>query len=83
VGRPIQEFSGAEVKQNRIANDIRRAFRHVAEAEVRVACQEELIARLKRRHRPSEQAEGALHTMKNSLLQLRNHLELMRELMKG
>jgi hypothetical protein len=78
-----QKITGAELKQNRTDNEIRMAFRHVAEAEVRIASQEELIVRLKRNNRPIEQAEALLQTMKSSLLQLRNHLDLMRELMKS
>jgi len=47
---------------------------------MRIARQKELIGRLKRNGRPTDQAEAVLKGFEGSLLQLRNHLEIMQVL---
>jgi hypothetical protein len=51
----------------------------VAEQEIRVLEQENLIVRLRSEGRPSEQAEGILVEMRNLLDDMRDHLERLRQ----
>jgi predicted transcriptional regulator len=62
---------------------LQMAERHVAEQEVRVLEQENLIVRLRSEGRPSEQAEGILVEMRNLLDDMRDHLERLRQKPEG
>jgi predicted transcriptional regulator len=62
---------------------LQMAERHVAEQEIRVLEQENLIVRLRSEGRPSEQAEGILVEMRNLLDDMRDHLERMRQKPEG
>jgi hypothetical protein len=57
---------------------LQMAERHVAEQEIRVLEQENLIVRLRSEGRPSEQAEGMLVEMRHLLDDMRDHLERQR-----
>jgi hypothetical protein len=62
---------------------LQMAERHVAEQEICVLEQENLIVRLRSEGRPSEQAEGILVEMRNPLDDMRDHLERMRQRGEG
>jgi hypothetical protein len=64
----------------RAQSELPLAARYVAEGEMRISQQKELIARLKKAGRPTDRAESVLRGYEGSLLQLLNHLELMQEL---
>jgi hypothetical protein len=66
----------------RYGNRLALALRHVEEGQTRVVLQQQLIARLEIEGQPTKQAEEILSTFETTLLGLRNHLEIMRELMK-
>jgi len=70
------------MRQHRKENDLRLGLRFIEEGEIRVLQQRQLIARLKKKGQSTDQAEAALKGFERSLLQLRNHLEIMQELMK-
>ena len=53
----------------------------VREAELRVARQKELIAELKGKGTPADQAEALLTTFVRSLLEMQNHAAVLRELL--
>jgi hypothetical protein len=57
------------------------SVRFVAECEQRVAEQKQLIEQLKRRGGSTEEAEGALRQQHEMLATLRNHADIMRDLM--
>jgi hypothetical protein len=59
----------------------RRALDCVADAEMRVASQQRLIRRLARRGLPTGEAEELLKTFNMSLMQMRNHLDLLQNLL--
>jgi hypothetical protein len=54
----------------------------LADAEQRVKQQKQTIARLKRKGQPTAEAEEVLLGFERSLLQLRNHWDVMQELMR-
>jgi hypothetical protein len=54
----------------------------IAEVEQRIKKQKQIIARLKRKGQPTAEAEAVLLGFERSLLQLRNHWDVMQELMK-
>jgi predicted transcriptional regulator len=58
---------------------LQMAERHVAEQEIRVLEQENLIVRLRSEGRPRDQAEGMLVEMRNLLDDVRDHLERLRQ----
>jgi predicted transcriptional regulator len=62
---------------------LQMAERHVAEQEIRVLEQENLIVRLRSEGRPSDQAEGILVEMRNLLDDMRDHLERLRQKPEG
>jgi hypothetical protein len=68
------------MKQNRRENDLRRALHFLAEGELRVAKQQELIARLKSKGRSTKQAEDVLDQLQRTLLQMRNYLATLQSL---
>lgn len=68
------------MKRRRAQNELPPAARYIAEGEMRIAQQKELIGRLKKNGRSTEQAEAVLKDFEGSLLQLRNHLEIMQVL---
>ena len=70
------------MKRRRAQNELPPAARYIAEGEMRIAQQKELIGRLKKNGRPTDQAEAVLKGFEGSLLQLRNHLQVMQELMR-
>ena len=70
------------MKRHRTENDHQLALRYIGEGELRIARQRELIARLKKNGRFTDQAEAVLKGFEGSLLQLRNHLEIMQVLME-
>ena len=57
------------------------SLRFIAEWEVRVAGQKQLLHELKKKRQPSH-AEANLLRYEQTLLQLRNHLEITQELAK-
>ena len=63
-------------------NDRQLALGFVKDSEARVLQQKQLIARLKHEHESTEYAEAVLSEFEANLQSLRNHLELMQELMK-
>jgi hypothetical protein len=56
--------------------------RFVADREQRIAKQRQLIADLKKRDRPTGQAEAILKRHEEALTTLRNHADIMQELLK-
>jgi hypothetical protein len=60
---------------------LHRTLNCVADAEMRVASQQRLIRRLARRGLPTREAEELLRTFNMSLMQMRNHLELLQHLL--
>ena len=58
------------------------ALSFVKDSEARVLQQKQLIARLKHKRQSTEYAEAMLNEFEANLRSLRNHLELMQELMK-
>jgi predicted transcriptional regulator len=62
---------------------LQMAERHVAEQEIRVLEQENLIVRLRSEGRPSDQAEGILFEMRNLLDDMRDHLERLQQKLEG
>ena len=58
---------------------LQMAERHVAEQEIRVLEQENLIVRLRSEGRPRDQAEGMLVEMRNLLDDMRDHLERLQQ----
>lgn len=60
---------------------LQKALDCVADAEMRVAAQQRLIRRLARRGMPTSEAEGLLKTFNMSLMQMRNHLDLLQNLL--
>jgi hypothetical protein len=58
------------------------SLRFIAEWEARVAGQKQLLHELKRKRQPTHQAEANLLRCEQTLLQLRNHLEIIQELAK-
>jgi hypothetical protein len=66
----------------RASDKLTLAARYVAEGELRISRQKELIARLNKNGRPTDRAETVLRGYEGSLLQLLNHLEIMQELTK-
>jgi hypothetical protein len=57
------------------------SLRFIAECEQRVARQKQLIEQLKRWGRSTEEAEGTLRQQHEMLATLRNHADIMRDLM--
>jgi hypothetical protein len=70
------------MRRQRTENDLQLALRYIEEGELRSSRQRELIGRLKKFGRSTDQAEAVLKGFEGSLLQLRNHLDVMQELMK-
>lgn len=70
------------MKQHRHENEFYLGQSFIAESENRISRQKQLIENLKRKRKPTETAEAVLKQFEASLLQLRNHMEVMRELMK-
>jgi hypothetical protein len=58
------------------------ALGFVKASETRVLQQKQLIARMKRNGRSTKQAEEVLRDFEAALLTIRNHLEVMQELMR-
>jgi hypothetical protein len=69
-------------KRHRNGDGLKLSLHFIANADMRVLHQKQLVARLKRKGEPTEQAEAALKGFERTLLQLQHHLEIMRELMK-
>jgi hypothetical protein len=69
------------MKQNRCHNDLRRAMHFVAQGELQIAKQRQLIERLKSQGGATKQAEAVLITLQRSHLQMSNYLETLRALM--
>jgi hypothetical protein len=67
--------------RQRIKDDHDLALGFVRESTERVAQQKQLIARLKKGKQPTKQAEEILRGFEANLRALRNHWELMHELM--
>jgi hypothetical protein len=63
-------------------NSRQLALSFVKDSEARVLQQKQLIARLKHKRQSTEYAEAVLNEFEANLRSLRNHLELMQELMK-
>jgi hypothetical protein len=57
-------------------------MRFIAEGEKRLVRQRQLIARLKKQGRPTSQAESVLVAFELMVFKLRNHLEVMKTLMR-
>lgn len=64
------------------SNDFHLSQQYLAESELRVIRQQQLIGKLKRQGRATDQAEKLLKDFEKTLLSLRNHLHIMEELMK-
>jgi hypothetical protein len=62
-------------------NKLHLAMQYLAEGESRVLRQQRLIALLKSRHSSTERAEDILKGFQQTLQKLRNHIDIMRELM--
>jgi hypothetical protein len=58
------------------------SLRFVAHWEERIAKQEQLIAELRNKGQSTNKAEGTLKTYKETLIKLRNHADLMQDLMR-
>jgi hypothetical protein len=70
------------MKQRRSDNHLAMPQRFIAEAEARVKKQKQLIARLRESGHPTQEAEALLVEYVKALIRLRNHLDVMDELMK-
>jgi hypothetical protein len=57
-------------------------LRFIADAEQRIKQQKQMIAQLRRKGQSTAHAEAVLLSYEQSLLQLRNHWDVMQELMK-
>lgn len=67
--------------KRRTGNDpLRLAERYITEHEIRVMRQKQAIEGLKRADRPTADAERVLKMLEVNLLKLRNHQNIMREL---
>jgi cell division protein FtsB len=64
------------------SNQFHLSQRYLSESELRVIRQEQAIEKLKRQGRSTEQAEKVLEEFKKTLHSLRNHLQIMEELMR-
>ena len=58
------------------------AQRFIAEAEARVKKQKQLITRLRESGHPTQEAVALLVEYQKALIRLRNHLDIMDELLK-
>jgi hypothetical protein len=70
------------MRQHRSENDLHLGQRFIVESELRIVRQRQMIERMRRKGQPTEQAEAVLKGFEASLLQLRNHVEVMQELMR-
>ena len=70
------------MRQHRSENDLHLGQRFIVESELRIVRQRQMIERMRRKGQPTEQAEAALKGFEASLLQLRNHVDVMDELMR-
>jgi hypothetical protein len=70
------------MRQHRSENDLHLGQRFIAESEQRILRQRQMVERMRRKGQPTEQAEAVLKGFEASLLQLRNHVDVMQELMK-
>ena len=70
------------MKYRRQFNDLQSGLRFISDAEQRIQQQKQIIAQLKRKGQSTSQAEALLLAYERSLLQLRNHWDVMQELMK-
>ena len=70
------------MRQHRSENDLHLGQRFIAESEQRILGQKQTIKRMRRKGQPTEQAEAVLKGFEASLLQLRNHVDVMQELMR-
>ena len=70
------------MRQHRSENDLHLGQRFIAESELRIVRQRQMVERMRRKGQPTEQAEAVLKGFEASLLQLRNHVEVMQELMR-
>jgi hypothetical protein len=68
------------MRHNRQDNDLLRAVHYVAEGELQIASQKQLIRNLRCKGRSTTQAEVILAALERSHLQMRNYLEILREL---
>jgi hypothetical protein len=58
------------------------SLRFIADWEERVSRQKQLVTELKEKGQPTKHAEAALKEYQASLLQLRNHAQIMLEIMQ-
>jgi hypothetical protein len=58
------------MRRRRTESELPSAARYIAEGEMRIARQKELIARLKKNGRPTDRAEAVLKGFEGLLLQL-------------
>ena len=70
------------MKYRRPLNEVQMGLRFIADAEQRIKQQKQIIAQLRRKGQPTGRAEAVLLSYVQSLLQLRNHWDVMQELMK-
>jgi hypothetical protein len=74
-----EESSEASEALEREKDHLAVAERHIAEAHIRIAQQQRLIAELVRDHHPTELARRLLETMLVSLREMESHLSLIKE----
>jgi hypothetical protein len=65
------------MRQVRQDNDWHRALARVADGELRVKRQRELIKKIKREGRSTARAEDLLANFERSLMQMRNYVDLL------
>jgi hypothetical protein len=68
-------------RRRRITGEMSMSLGFIADREQRIARQRQLIADLKKRGRPTGQAETILKRHEDALRTLRNHADIMQELM--
>jgi hypothetical protein len=68
-------------RRRRISGEMSMSLGFIADQEQRVTKQRQLIADLKNRGRPTGQAEAILKRHEEALTTLRNHADIMQELM--
>jgi hypothetical protein len=71
------------MRRQRRQNELYLGMRFITEGEMRLVRQRQLIARLKKQGRPTSQAESVLVTFELMVFKLRNHLEVMKTLMRA
>ena len=68
--------------RRKVVNGPPLSLRYVADCEERVSQQEKLITELREKGQSTKRAEAALREYQTSLLQLRNHAQVMQEIMR-